>query len=75
MLCQYEYHLTPRKAMELIWSRFLSTHDAPGHNIPLDLHQEHLNHVAKDAIRGLHANKTEAVITKVRKLFVWGGVI
>ncbi len=65
MLCQYEYNLTPRKAQELIWSRFISTHNAPGRNIPGDLHQEHLNRVVKDAIRGLHSNKTEKAITKV----------
>lgn len=67
MLCQYEYELTPRQAQELIWSRFVSTHNAPGHNIPGDLHQEHLNRVVKDSIRGLHANKTEKAITRVGK--------
>lgn len=67
MLCQYEYKLTPRQAQELIWSRFVSTHSAPGRNIPGDLHQEHLNRVVKDAIRGLRANKTEKAMTRVGK--------
>jgi hypothetical protein len=68
MLCQYEYHLTPRQAQELIWSRFISTHNAPAHNIPCDLHQEHLNRVVKDSIRGLHANKTPKAISRAGKL-------
>ena len=68
MLCQYHYMLTPRKAQELIWSRFISTHNVPGHNIPCDLHQEHLNHIVKDAIRGLQANKTGSSIIRVAKI-------
>lgn len=67
MLCQYHYMLTPRKAQELIWSRFISTHNAPGHNIPCDLHQEHLNRIVKDAIWGLQANKTGSRIIRVAK--------
>ena len=62
MLCQYEFELPPQQAQELIWSRFISTHASPGHNIPEDLHQEHLNRVIKDAIRDLGANKTEVAI-------------
>ncbi len=67
MLCQYEFELTPRQAQELIWSRFISTHSAPGRNIPGDLHQEHLNRVCKDCIQGLGSNKTESAITRVGK--------
>ena len=50
MLCQYHHKLTPRQTQELIWSRFINTHSAPGRNIPVDLHQEHLNRVCKDSI-------------------------
>ncbi len=67
MLCQYQYKLTPHQAQELIWSRFISTHSAPGRNIPEDLHQEHLNRVCKDAVKGLSANKTEVAIDRVGK--------
>ena len=67
MLCQYEFDLPPRQAQELIWSRFISTHASAGHNIPEDLHQEHLNKIIKDAIRGLGANKTEAAIVYAGK--------
>ena len=62
MLCQYEFELPPQQDQELIWSRFISTHASPRHNIPEDLHQEHLNRVIKDAIRDLGANKTEVAI-------------
>ena len=27
-----EFELTPRQAQELIWNRFISTHNAPGKN-------------------------------------------
>ena len=67
MLCQYEFELPPQQAQELIWSRFISTHASPGHNIPEDLHQEHLNRVIKDAIRDLGANKTEVAIVRAGK--------
>ena len=48
-------------------SRFISTHSLPGRNIPEDLHQEHLNRVIKDFIRGLGANKTEDAIMRIGK--------
>ncbi len=67
MLRQYHYDLTPRQAQELIWSRFVSTKSAPGHNIPEDLHQEHLNRVITESIKGLRANKTEVAVTRVGK--------
>ena len=67
MLCQFHYDLPPRLSQELIWSRFVSTHSLPGRNIPEDLHQEHLNRVVKDFIRGLGANKTEDAIMRIGK--------
>ncbi len=39
---------SPRQAQELIWNRCVNTHNAPGRNIPCDLHQEHLNRIVKD---------------------------
>ena len=67
MLCQHLYVLTPRQSAELLWSRFVNVHGRPGRNIPLDLHQEHLNRVCKDAIQGLGMNKSEKAITRVGK--------
>ena len=67
MLCQFHYDLPPRLSQELICTRFVSTHSLPGGNIPEDLHQEHLNSVVKDFIRGLGANKTEDAIMRIGK--------
>ena len=65
MLFQYTYRLTPRLRNELLYSRFINVHGRPGKNIPCDLHMEHLNQFAKEAIKGLGANKTEAAIVRV----------
>jgi len=35
--------LSPRKLCELKWNRTVNTHGKPGHNVPCDLHMEHLN--------------------------------
>lgn len=62
-----ELTLPPRLAAQLLWSRFVNTHGVPGRNIAADLYMEHLNRVAKDAIKGLGANKTERAIGRVGK--------
>ena len=59
MLAQHKL-LPPHQSEELIWSRFVNVHGIQGHNIPKDLHMEHLNRVCKDCIHGLRVNKTEA---------------
>ena len=68
MLSQYHLTLPPRLAEQLMWSRFINTHGHAGHNISCDLHIEHMNRVAKTAIEGLGANKSEKAITRVGKL-------
>ena len=67
MLCQCELKLTPRQSAELLWNRFVNVHGLPGRNISSDLHQEHLNRVCKDAVRGLGTNQTERSIGRVGK--------
>ena len=42
-------------------------HGLPARNIPADLHMEHLNRIAKDAIKSLGANKTKRAIERVGK--------
>ena len=42
-------------------------HGLPARNIPADLHMEHLNRIAKDAIKSLGANKTKRAIERVSK--------
>ena len=63
-----EHTLPPRLSNQLIWSRFVNTHGMPGRNIAGDLYMEHLNRIAKDAIRLLGANKTEKVIDRVGRV-------
>ncbi len=67
LLPQYQLILPPRLAEQLKWSRFINTHGLPGHNISCDLHIEHLNRLAKTAIQGLGANKSEKAIQRVGK--------
>jgi len=40
-------------------------HGTPGKNIPMDLYMEHLNRIAKEAIKGLGANKTPKAIQRI----------
>ena len=65
-LYQHQYALSPRLSNQLIWGRFVNVRGLPGRNIPLDLHMEHLNRIAKDAMRNLGSNKTQvSSITRV----------
>ena len=67
LLAQMNFILSPRLSQQLKWSRFINTRGGKGHNIPCDLHMEHLNRVLKDGIKGLGANKTEKAITRLGK--------
>ena len=67
LLAQMNFILSPRLSQQLRWSRFINTRGGKGHNIPCDLHMEHLNRVLKDGIKGLGANKTEKAITRLGK--------
>lgn len=62
LLLHFHYKLPPRLAAELKWSRFVNTQGRPGKNIPVDLHQEHLNRLVKTSIQSLGANKTETAV-------------
>ena len=50
LLVQYYYLFTPRLAEQLIWVHFINTQGGLGHNIPADLHMEHLNRACKEAL-------------------------
>ena len=63
-----ELTLPPYLSNQLIWSCFVNTHGIPGRNIAGDLYMEHLNRIAKDAIKSLGANKTERAIKRVGKV-------
>lgn len=47
------YLLSPQLAHQQLWSRFINTRGREGHNVPCDLHMEHLNRVLKDCIVNL----------------------
>lgn len=64
LLFQIEHLLSPRLKQQLIWSRFINVHGRAGKNIPMDLHMEHLNAIAKGAIKNLGAEKTENSIVR-----------
>lgn len=65
VVLQHSYILSPRLSAQLLWSRFVNVHGRPGKNIPVDLHMEHLNKIAKGAILSLGSNKSEAAIQRV----------
>ena len=67
MLLQYHVSLSERHAQQLIWSRCVNVHGIIGNNIPMDLHMEHLNRIAKEAMKGLGANKTPRAIERIGK--------
>lgn len=67
MLYSYYYILSPRQKHQLLWSRFVNVHGLPGHNIPCDLHMEHLNRVCKQAIQGIGAKKTKESVVRIGK--------
>jgi L1 cell adhesion molecule like protein len=60
---------SPRQRHQIIWSQFVNVHQdgVPGHNIPFDLHIEHINRSIKGFIQHLGANKTEKAIGRYSK--------
>jgi len=66
------FRLMPVEALQLIlpphlaeqpkWSRFINIHGLCGHNISCDLHTEHLDRLAKSAIKCLGANKSQKTV-------------
>lgn len=59
--------LSPRKLSELMWSRTINTHGKAGHNVPCDLHMEHLNRQLKKCIRSAGSNIYPTAIQRVAK--------
>ena len=52
-------NLSPSLSLQVKWGRFMNTHGGAGHNIPCDLHNEHLNGLLKDIIHSMGSNLTE----------------
>ena len=58
---------TPREAHQLKWSRVVNVHGGTGRNMPVDLHNEHLNRVLKDSVGDMGANLSEGAIVQRSK--------
>ena len=59
LLMQHDLLLSLCLAEELIWGRFIKTHDQVGKNTPNNLRCEHLDCLYKGCITNLQINKTE----------------
>lgn len=56
--------LPKRIQQQIIWSRFVNTSGVAAHNKPCDLHIEHLNRTAKEAL-GQHSNLSPKSVNRV----------
>ena len=59
--------LSPRKLCELKWNRTVNTHGKAGHNVPCDLHMEHLNRRLKKCIRSSGSNVYPSAIQRAAR--------
>lgn len=50
---------SPRVAAQLLWNRVVNTKGKEGHNIPVDLHMEHLYRTVKEYVAGVRANVSQ----------------
>lgn len=53
---------SPRVASQLLWSRVVNTKGKEGHNVPVDMHMEHLNRTVKEYIAAVGANISQNTI-------------
>ena len=67
LLAQYYYLFLPRIAVQLAWSRTIDIYGRTGKNISCNLHLEHKNRVAKNALGGLSSNITEKSVERIGK--------
>lgn len=58
---------TPMVSAQLTWSRTVSIRGGSGKNVPVDLHNEHLNRLVKTAVAHVGANVTPAAILQCGK--------
>ena len=64
---------SPRVASQPLWSRVVNTKGKEGHNVPADMHMEHLNRTVKEYIAGVEANVSQSTIIQCRQLL--GGMM
>ena len=51
----------------MLWGRLINSEGGPGHNIPAELHIEHLNRLLKGTVSHLGAKKTPQAIVRAGK--------
>ena len=52
---------------QLIWDRFINTHSGMGHNLPCDLHNEHVNKLLKEVIRHMATKFSQKALTSAAR--------
>lgn len=67
LLAQVNVLASSRVKNQLTWSRVVNTRGGAGNNIPVDLHNEHLNRKLKDIVCGVGANVNEELIVEASK--------
>ena len=58
---------TPQVAAQITWSRVVNPTGLQGHNIPVDLKNQHLNLALKEAVSSVGANISQKTITQCGK--------
>ena len=64
LIAQVNATLTPHMAHRLVSNRTCNPKGGKGKNIPLDLHNEHLNRAFKDDINTFRANISESSVAR-----------
>ena len=59
--------LQPTLVHQLTWGRFVNTQGGKGHNLPCDLHNEHVNRVFKEVVANMGSNFTQVSSTRVAR--------
>ena len=59
--------LQPTLVHQLTWGRFVNTQGGKGHNLPCDLHNEHVNRVFKEVVANMGSNFTQSSSTRVAR--------
>ena len=70
-MCQRYFLFSERQVKQLLYSRFVNIRGMPHHNIPADLHMEHLNHTVKTAVSHSNAARIERSIIRAGKCIRW----
>ena len=62
LILQTNHVLSPREAAQVKWCRTVNTTGYKGHNIPMDLHLEHLNRRLKTTLQNMGSNVSNSSV-------------